>query len=312
MCAQPLLDLRHLQMIREIAARERVSDAAAALGLTPSALSHRIREAERRLGVTLFVRLNKRLRMTPAAEHLAAVAERLLDELDRTERDVRRMDSGVAHVVRIAVEAYNAYFWLPDFIRALSDVAPGIELHVAAAAGRDPLQSLSRREVDVVIRSGLPESLEVVSTALFDDELRFITPPDHRLAGREAIEGPDIVGETFFTFARTPSPDREFARLFRPSESYPRWAATVELPEAIVELVAAGRGISVLSAWAIRAHVDAGRVASARVGRDGVSVPWVAAIRAKDSEAQGAPARRVAQALADWCRARGGFGSASV
>ncbi len=74
----PFLDLRHLMMIRAIAEHGRVSDAAEALGVTSSALSHRIKEAERRLNIVLFTRLQKRLRMTPAAEYLAKMSESVL------------------------------------------------------------------------------------------------------------------------------------------------------------------------------------------------------------------------------------------
>lgn len=307
---RPLLELRHLQMIREIAEKGRVTDAAEALGLTPSALSHRIREAERRLGVTLFVRLQKRLRMTPAAEHLADVADRVLAELERTEQDVRRMNRGVEHIVRLAVEAYGAYAWLPGFVAALAARFPEAELQVMAAAGRDPLKALANREIDVALISGAEERPGVARRFLFEDELVFVLPPKHRLAGRRHLSGPDIVGENFITFARTPSPDREFAKLFRPSESYPRWAATVEPPEAIIELVAAGRGVSVLAHWAVRGAIEAGRLVGARVGVDGVSIPWSAAVRAEDdgaAEAAGAPSVRVAEALAEYCAARGGL-----
>ena len=96
----PLLDLRHLQMIAVLAKTPRVTDSAEQLGITPSALSHRIREAERRLEIALFSRVQKRLRMTPAAEYLAKVAERLLADLARAEADVLRMNQGVQHVVR--------------------------------------------------------------------------------------------------------------------------------------------------------------------------------------------------------------------
>ena len=71
----PFLDLRHLKMIRAIAEHGRVNDAAEALGVTSSALSHRIKEAERRLDLVLFTRIHKRLRMTPAAEYLAEIAD---------------------------------------------------------------------------------------------------------------------------------------------------------------------------------------------------------------------------------------------
>ncbi|MDJ0686792.1 MAG: LysR family transcriptional regulator [Alphaproteobacteria bacterium] len=302
----PILELRHLQMIRAIAQHGRVTDAAEALGLTPSALSHRIREAERRLDIVLFSRLHKRLRMTPAAEYLADVAARVLTDIERAEADVRRMNRGVDHVVRIAVEAYSAYYWLPAFLTFLRDRAPGIDLQVMAAAGREPLQALTNRRVDLVIVSGDQQRIGVHSRFLFDDELLFIMPPSHRHADKPFITGLDIVGEDFITYTKVPEPDREFARLFRPAESYPRWTATVELPEAIVELVAAGQGTSVLAGWAVRPAIEAGRIAATRVGPDGLSVPWCAVLRGEDS--QGGPILEIAEAMADWSREKGGIG----
>ncbi len=302
----PLLDLRHLQMIRAIAEHGRVTDAADALGITPSALSHRIREAERRLNVVLFTRIHKRLRMTPAAEYLAEVAERLLADLDRAEQDVQRMDRGVEHVVRIAVEAYSSYHWLPGFTRFLQDRLPGVDLQVMAGMAGEPVRALLNRHVDLVVMAGEADHPGTARQALFTDALLFIMPPGHRLAGKGFVEGTDIEGEDFITYTKTPQPDREFARLFRPSDRYPRWMATVELPEAIVELVAAGQGTSVLSGWAVRPAIDAGRIASARVGAEGIDLTWSAVLREED--AGDTPIAATARALADWTGIRGGFG----
>lgn len=302
----PLLELRHLQMIRAIAEHGRVTDAAEALGVTPSALSHRTREAERRLDVVLFARLHKRIRLTPAAEYLATIAERVLSEIDRAEQDVRRMDRGVKHVVRIAVEAYSSYHWLPHFATFLRGRHPDVDLQVMAAAGREPVQALTNRHVDLIVVSGETTQIGLLKVPLFDDELLFIMPPGHRHADKPFIKGPDIVGEDFITYTKTPEPDREFARLFRPAESYPRWTATVELPEAIVELVAAGQGTSVLAGWAVRSAIRAGRIVGARVGEDGINIPWSALTRSEDGEE--GPISNVATALAHWAQANGGFG----
>ncbi len=302
----PLLELRHLKMICAIAQHGRVTDAAEALGVTPSALSHRIKEAERRLDVVLFTRIHKRLRMTPAADYLAEMAERVLSEMDRVEEDVRRMDRGAEHVVRIAVEAYSSYHWLPSFTSYLRDHLPGVDLQVMASAGHEPLQALANRNVDLTVVSGDAAPLGTHQVFLFRDELLFIMPPDHRLAGRAFIEGADIEGEDYITYTKTPEPDREFARLFRPSGRYPRWTATVELPEAIVELVAAGQGTSVLAGWAVRPAIESGRIVSARVGKGGIEVPWQAVMRSEDRET--GPVARVSAALAAWSQVNGGFG----
>ncbi len=302
----PLLDLRHYQMIAMLAKTPRVTDAADRLGITPSALSHRIREAERRLGVPLFSRSHKRLRMTAAAEHLAQVAERLIADLVRAEHDAERMGHGVRHVVRLAVEAYSSYHWLPGFLQHLRRALPDVGIQVVAAAARSPLGSLADHTVDLIILSGENTASRLETVHLFDDELLFIMPPDHRLAGKPCIEAGDIVGEDFITYTRIPEPDREYAKLFRPNDAYPNWTETVELPEAIVEMVAAGLGTSVLAGWAVGGAIRSGRIVGSRVGPDGVSVPWFAVIR-PDTASEDQITRQVAGILAEWCAETDGF-----
>ncbi len=306
---RPALDIRHLEMIAALAETPRVTEAAEKLRITPSALSHRIREVERRLEIPLFMRVNKRLRPTPAADYLAQVARRLLMDLSRAEDDVRKMASGLRHVVRLAVESYSAYHWLPAFVRHLRDTEVDIGIEVVAAASRNSLASLHDSVVDLIIVSGDVNSAGIELTHLFDDQLLFIMPPEHRLAGRAFIDGSDIVGEDFITYTRIPEPDREYARLFRPSNSYPNWIETVEVPEAIVEMVAAGLGTSVLAGWAIDTAISNGRVVAAKVGEQGISLPWYAAVRSGgnvDDEYN----HRVATLLRDWCLEYGGLESA--
>jgi LysR family transcriptional regulator for metE and metH len=263
---RPTLDIKHLEMIVALAETPRVTEAAERLRITPSALSHRIREVERRLEVPLFMRVHKRLRPTPAADYLAQVAERLLADMRRAEDDVRKMARGVKHVVRLAVESYSAYHWLPDFLRYLREIEPDIGVEVVAAASRNTLSSLHERTVDLIIISGEINPAGIKLVPMFEDQLRFVMPPGHRLADRDYIEGADIVGEDFITYTRVPEPDREYERLFRPSNAYPNWIETVEVPEAIVEMVAAGLGTSVLAGWAVSAAIDSGRIVAAKVG----------------------------------------------
>lgn len=301
-----MLDVRHLQMLTALSQHPRVTEAAEALRITPSALSHRITEVERRLDTPLFTRINRRLRPTPAADYLTQVAARILSDLSRAEDDVRKMSQGVRHVVRIAVESYSAYHWLPAFVRHLSGTEPEIGIEVVAAASRNTLSCLHDRTVDLIIISGDINRAGINLIPLFDDELCFIMSPDHRLAGKEYIDGSDIVGEDFITYTRIPEPDREYELLFRPSNSYPNWTETVEVPEAIVEMVAAGLGTSVLAGWAVSGAIDSGRIVGSKAGKDGIKIAWQAATRSGNSM-ESRRYLRVAKRLATWCQARGGF-----
>ena len=218
----PRLDIRHLQMIRAIGRTGRVVDAADALGLTPSALSHRIKEAERRLGLPLFERMHKRLRMTAAAEYLANFSEKFLGELHLIEDEVRRMNAGIDHVVRLAVENYSAYHWFPGFLQEFHATSPEIDIQIMAGTGRDLVPMLLDRHVDIAITSAPGDHPATASVPLFEDPLVFVCGTDHVLAKAKAVTARDIEGQTFITFTKIPEPDQEFARLFRPERRYPR------------------------------------------------------------------------------------------
>ena len=189
---KPILDIRHLEMMVALADTPRMIEAAESLNITPSALSHRLREVERRLEMPLFMRVRKRLQPTPAADYLAQVARRLLADMARAEEDVRKMARGVGHVVRLAVESYSAYHWLPGFLQHLRHSEPDVGIEVAAAAARTTLASLHAGDVDLIVVSGAINRSGLDLFPLFEDELCFVMSPEHRLASRVAISSARI------------------------------------------------------------------------------------------------------------------------
>ncbi len=294
----PRLDIRHLQMIRYLGRTGRVVDAADALGLTPSALSHRIKEAERRLGVPLFERMHKRLRMTAAAEYLANFSEEFLGELHLIEEEVRRMNAGIDHVVRLSVEHYSAFHWFPEFLVDFQETNRGIDIQIMAGGRKELLPSLLDRNVDIVISTDNGVRTTTQSKALFEDELVLVCAPGHALAKHKRVTAGDIEGQKFITFTKVPEPDQEFAKLFRAEGRYPNWMSTVELPEAIVELVAAGQGTSILSSWAMQPHVASGRIVAKPLAPNPIALMWKCEYRSDEPDT--GPVSKVARSLAAW------------
>ncbi len=296
----PRLDLRHLRMIVAIAETGGVGQAVKLLGVTPSALTHRIREAERRLGLALYARVKGRLRPTPAGEVLRNAAERLLTDLDRAETDAYALAGGVEHVVRLGIGFYTAYHWLPGFLGRLATTAPEIEIEVVAGAARQPFDMLRDGGIDLAIVAGDPAGPGLAAFRLFDDELVAIMAPGHPLAARPHIVADDFTEEVYLTYSYSTIPGHEHDRLFHPAGVHPRRYVNVELPEAIVELVAAGFGVSILARWAVAPHIRWGSIAHARVTEGGLDIVWFAAVR--ESDGADSPSHRLARALAAWCR----------
>lgn len=296
----PRLNLRHLRMIVAIAESGGVGGAANLLGVTSSAVTHRIREAERRLGLALYDRVKGRLRPTPAGEVLRNTAERLLTDLDRAEADAYALAGGIEHVVRLGIGFYTAYHWLPGFLGRLAVTAPEIEIEIVAGAARQPLGMLLDGGIDLAIVAGDPAGPGVAGFRLFDDELVAIMAPGHPLAVRPYIVADDFVEEAYLTYSYSTIPGHEHDRVFRPAGVHPRRYVNVELPEAIVELVAAGFGVSILARWAVAPHIRWGSIAHARVTEGGLDMAWYAAVR--ESDGTDSPSHRLARALGDWCR----------
>ncbi|WP_158412342.1 LysR family transcriptional regulator [Ilumatobacter nonamiensis] len=290
------LDLRHYETIVAIVELGTMTEAAKALYSTQSTLSHRLAEAERRLGVRLFDRGRHR-RLTPTRAGIAThqAAARALDELGRNEQVLLAERSNVTSVVRIGVGSYDCFHWYPSFLGAASRHLPDVELELVVV-GDAPGDVLASGDTDLVIAPGAPAgSIELIPA--FEDELVLVTAPDHRLVGREFIEPIDLVDETYLTYNFNPTPGFEYDRFIRTGDDYPRVVSVVPQTSAITELVAAGAGVSILSRWALDPAIATGRLAATRCGPDGLALAWSLLTRA--TESADSPTRRVADHLAD-------------
>ncbi len=303
----PKLEMRHLRMLQAMALTGSVTRSAALLNLTQSALSHQIREAERRLGLDLFVQGNKQMQMTPAAQILNEEAGRILAQLERAERAVENPGEGMRHVVRIGCGAYSAYRWLPRFMRAFQESDPDIDIEVVADATQRPLTALTDRHLDIAVTSGKPAKSATRSLILFRDELILIMAPDHPLAAKPFVVAQDLADQVYISYSDVAEKGHEYDSFLKPAHVTYRKLLKVELTEAIVELVAAGFGISILSRWAVSQYLRSGVLASAKVTRKGLYVDWHAVTR--KSEPPTDPAWRMASALQSWCESdQGAFG----
>ncbi len=296
----PKLEIRHLRMLQAMAQTASVTRAASLLGLTQSALSHQIREAERRLGVPLFTRSAKRLQLTQAARILSEEASQILSQIERAEANVGGAGTNGQHTVRIGCGAYSCYRWLPPFLRDFQAAAADIDIEVVADATQQPLKALLDRRIDVAVTSGKPDRTPAKSLRLFRDELTFIMPPGHPLAQKRFVVAQDLVDQTYISYSNVAEKGHEYDAFLRPAQVMYKKLLKVELTEAIVELVRSGFGVSILSHWAVAPYLKSGALVAAKVTAKGLFVDWYAVTR--KSEASDSPACRLAAALKRWCQ----------
>lgn len=292
------LSMRHLDMLIAISERATSAEAARSLLITPSALTHRIREAERRLNVTLFEKNGRMLRPTMAARILTQAAKRVVDDLQQSERVAISSSEGIRHVVRMSVAVYNAFHWLPAFLPKFRMENPGIDIEIETQGAQRPLDSLSRGQIDLVMSPDmvLPGQLDALD--LFEDELVAVVPPGHHLATKEFLKGTDFLNDPYLTYSLIREPGFEADRIWTPENVIPPREENIGSIDAICELVKAGFGISILSHWALLPRFASGELTSVRATRGGLDIKWRAIV--KSSAPEDAPERVLANALSAW------------
>jgi len=246
------LDLRHLRLVVAVAESGGQTRAARKLNLTQSALSHQLREMEGRIGAPLFIRASRRMVLTAVGERILASARRVLHEVETLERDLlTEATTGGAGVVRLATECYTCYHWLPGVVTAFRQEWPRVDVRIIAEATADPVRALLDGALDLAIVAGDVDERRLGCTSLFEDEQVVVVAPGHPLASQSFVQPDDLRDEHLILYTTHSSESSVLREVLRPAGVEPRQLTRVQLTEAIVELVKAGLGISVLARWAV-------------------------------------------------------------
>jgi LysR family transcriptional regulator for metE and metH len=270
------LEMRHLQLVRAVAATGTLTRAGGELHLTQSALSHQLRDIESRLGTALFLRVGKRLALTPAGERLLASANNVLATIQQTEDAIRQLAGDSRGVLRITTECYTCYHWLPPLLKRYHRSHPRVDVRIDVTATNDPITALLEGRLDLAVVSDPIKDRRVVSRPLFQDEMVVIVSPAHRLADKRFVEPQDFANETLLSYA-SKEESTVYQRLLIPNGVSPANLLQVQLTEAIIEMAKAGMGLGVLAWWAVEPEVRAGRLKALTLTKRGFGRAWNAA-----------------------------------
>lgn len=271
------LEVRHLKLVVAVAEEGTVTKAASRLHLTQSALSHQLRDVEERLGAALFLRISRKMILTPAGEKLLGSARSLLQALEQAEQDIRLLSTEQQGVIRLSTECYTCYHWLPPLLKQFQQTYPHVEVLIDVESTRKPIAALLSGKIDVAIAADTVKNRMVKTRKLFRDELVAIVAPDHRLATKTVLKAPDFADEHLIMYALHKEESTLFQRVLFPAGVMPRRVSPVQLTEAVIEMVKAGLGISVMARWAVEPYLAKGDLIGLRVTSKGILRDWFAA-----------------------------------
>ena len=271
------LEVRHLRLVTAVAEHRSLTKAGDVLHLTQSALSHQLSDIEHRLGAKLFLRLNKRMLLTPAGERLLESARSVLSELECAEDAIRNGLKPRAVPLRISTECYTSYHWLPAVLKPFRQQFPGVDVRIDAMSTTRPLTPLVEGKLDLALMTSTVRDSRLAVRPLFEDEHVAIVAPGHRFASRPHVRPADFREERLFTYV--PRDESSFVtEILEPAGVLPASIEPVQLTEALIEMVKAGLGVAVLARWAVTPHVRDGSLRAVRVTPHGYYRHWHAVV----------------------------------
>ena len=146
-----MLEIKHLKTVRALRDGGSLVEAAKRLHLTQSALSHQLKDVEERLGLSLFVRKTKPIRFTRAGEHILELADKVIPQLEKTSREIKKLAGGQAGRLHMAIECHSCFDWLMPAINSFRDQWPEVEIDLMASFHFEPLPALARGDLDLVV-----------------------------------------------------------------------------------------------------------------------------------------------------------------
>lgn len=261
-----MLDRQQLSILREVDRLGSVTAAADKLNLTQSALSHTIRKFEARHGVALWQKEGRGLRLTQAGEYLLALAQRVLPQIDHAERVIADFAKGQRGALRVGMECHPCQQWLMRVVAPYLAAWPDVDLDLRSAFRFGGIAALLGHEIDLLITPD-PLNLPGISYApVFDYELVLAVPQTHPLASRDHAEPEDLTAEVLITYPVEPARLDIFTRFLVPGNCLPRRHRTVETTEMMLQLVAAGRGVSAVPDWLLREEGSGLPIRGLRIG----------------------------------------------
>ncbi|WP_158914145.1 LysR family transcriptional regulator [Caulobacter sp. S45] len=257
------MELRHLRYFVAVAEAGGVSRAAARLGIQQPPLGQQIRALEQELGLDLFDRAPKRIVLNAAGDVFLEDARRILSEVDTMVEHVRRFARGEQGRVAVGFTSSASLHRLtPKLIRAFRQAYPQAEIDVEERETFELILGLQQRRIDAAFLHISAQGFPDLQDHVLDQEgLVAAIPAEHPLAASpgEPLPLAALSGQRMVVYRRTDGPGifEGVSAGLAAAGVVPIVVDEVQRLVAALNLVAAGRGVSLVPASMQVLHPDA-------------------------------------------------------
>ena len=211
-------------LIQTLAVAEHLNfrHAANTLGVSQSSISTRVKLLEQDLGILLFERLPRGVRLTEAGRYFVEQVAVGIDHLDHAVKTAGLLAHGEQGHLRISTYALISNSFLADLLSRYRDRHPGVEIEIAECRAGDAVMQVRDGHLDVAFVLGTPNIRDCHSKPIWTEQLMIALPAVHPLADREGVTWADLSAEIFLVRHNGTGPQLHDLILLRLAERWPR------------------------------------------------------------------------------------------
>ena len=278
-----MLERVHLVVVREVDKHGSLTAAAEVLCLTQSALSHSIKKLEAQLGMDIWRREGRHLRLTQAGQYVLAVANQVLPQLDLAEERLREFAQGGRGTLRIGIECHPCYRWLLNAVAPFLAAWPNVEVDVKQKVQFGGIGALFGYEIDLLVTPDPVFKPELRFEPVFDYEQVLAVAKSHPLAGAAHVEPQQLRDEVLITYPVATDRLDVYTQFLLPAGVTPSKQKTVENTDIMMQLVASGRGVAALPRWLVQEYGSQLSIVDVRLGEHGIHKQIFVGVREADA-----------------------------
>jgi len=277
-----MIEHSHLKIIQALHSNGTLTEAANSLCLSQSALSHQIRYLEKKLGLSLWQRDGRCLRLTQAGRLLLQTAQQVLPVLSQAEKTLKAYSEGRQGVLRIGVECYPCYEWLTGVVGTFLQAMPDVEIDIVNKFQFSGLEGLLNHHIDVLVTPDPVRRKEIQYEPLAEYETVLVVAKTHPLAAIKILKPEHLSRETLLTFPVPQDRLDILSQFLKPAQINPEKLKEIESIDLMLQLVALQRGVCVLPEWLADNYCKTMSLKKIRIGKTGLHKELLIALRKTD------------------------------
>ncbi|MBO1002189.1 LysR family transcriptional regulator [Pseudogracilibacillus auburnensis] len=197
------MELRQIKYFIEVAKREHVTEAANALHVAQSAVSRQIFNLEEELGVDLFIREGRTVRLTRIGKIFLEHMERAINVIDDAKQVVEEYVDPEKGTIHIGFSASLASYILPTAIYYFRKQYPDVKFVLNQGSYSELIEAVIKGEINIAILGPIPaEQEKIKSTVLFTEDIIALLPTNHPLSRRSSIKLIELRDDSFVLFPK--------------------------------------------------------------------------------------------------------------